>query len=58
MKFLYLAPGNKENYKELVEDITKDVITYSHIGSETDIPALVDQVIQRIKKGKLIILYY
>jgi ppGpp synthetase/RelA/SpoT-type nucleotidyltranferase len=53
VKFLYLAPGSKDNYKELVEDPTTDIITVGYLTAEADKIAAIDQVTERIKHGKL-----
>lgn len=58
VKFLYLAPGNTENYKELVENPVTDVFTFYYQGSESELPSIIDPVINRIKTGKLTSLTY
>jgi hypothetical protein len=56
VKFLYLAPGNKDNYKELVDNPTTDIFTFSTLATEADKINIIGQVIDRIKQGKLSLL--
>jgi hypothetical protein len=53
VKFLYLAPGDKDNYKELVDNPTNDIISFVSLESDTDKINIISQVIDRIKQGKL-----
>jgi hypothetical protein len=56
VKFLYLVPGSKDNYKELADNPTTDIITYGTLTTESDKINIISQVIDRIKKGKLSLL--
>lgn len=53
VKFLYLAPGNKDNYKELVDNPTTDIFTFSTLATEADKINIIGQVIDRIKQVPL-----
>jgi hypothetical protein len=53
VKFLYLAPGNTENYRELVDNPTTDIITFTSLATEADKSNAISQVIDRIRQGKL-----
>jgi hypothetical protein len=53
VKLLYLAPGNKDNYKELVNNPNTDIITFSSLTEDSDKIAAVKEVTDRIKQGKL-----
>ncbi|PNF34288.1 hypothetical protein B7P43_G16548 [Cryptotermes secundus] len=53
VKFLYLAPGNKENYRELVDNPSNDVFTIPSQINENDITTICDPLIDRIKKVSL-----
>lgn len=48
VKFLYLAPGNMENYAELVDDPTKDFIQNNYQGTVTDLTVYIDNLVTRI----------
>jgi hypothetical protein len=50
---LYLAPGSTDNYRELVNNPTTDVITFVPPGTESEKIDGITQVINRIKDGKL-----
>lgn len=58
VKFLYLSPGNKDNYKELVDNPSTDIFTFIYQGTEIEIPGIVDPLVDRIKRGKLTSLKY
>jgi hypothetical protein len=53
VKFLFLAPGSKDNYKELVDNPTNDIITFVSLETDIDKSNAISQVIDRIKQGKL-----
>jgi len=50
VKFLYLAPGSTDNYRELVDNPTTDIITFSSLATEADKSSVISQVIDRIKQ--------
>jgi hypothetical protein len=47
-----LAPGNKEQYRELVDNPLTDVFTLPLQINENDLTTVVDPLIDRIKDGK------
>ena len=53
VKFLYLAPGSIDNYRELVDNPTTDIITFSSLATDADKSNAISQVIDRIRQGKL-----
>jgi len=50
VRFLYLAPGNRDNYRELVENPMTDVISFTTMTTEADIITSVGQVADRIRQ--------
>jgi len=53
VKFLFLAPGSRDNYRELVDNPTTDIIIFTSLRTEADVNNATSQVIERIKQGKL-----
>jgi len=53
VRFLYLAPGNRDNYRELVENPITDIITFESLPRESDRINVTSQVADRIRQGKL-----
>jgi hypothetical protein len=53
VRFLYLVPGDGENFGELVHNPTTDIITYASLQTEDDTIRVINQVTDRIKEGKL-----
>lgn len=52
VRFLYLTPGNKDNYRELVDNPSTDVFTIPSQITENELNSICDPLIDRIKKGK------
>ena len=53
VRFLYLAPGSPDNYRELVDNPATDVIAITTLETEPLRINAVNQVVDRIKEGKL-----
>jgi len=53
VRFLYLAPTGRDNYRELVGIPDTDIITPISLATDADKIAAISQVIDRIKQGKL-----
>jgi hypothetical protein len=47
-----LTPGNKDNYRELVDNPSTDVFTIPSQITENELNSICDPLIDRIKKGK------
>lgn len=53
VRFLYFAPGNRDNYRELVDNTATDVITFESLRTDTERITAINQVTDRIRQGKL-----
>ena len=53
VRFLYIAPGNPDNYGELVDNPATDVITFTPPGNDAERITAINQVVDRIRQGKL-----
>lgn len=53
VRFLYLAPGSADNFRELVDNPATDVITFGSMETDDDKIHNVGLVINRIRDGKL-----
>jgi len=53
VRFLYLAAGSRDNYRELVDNPETDIITPVSLTSDADKIDAINHVTNRIKDGKL-----
>lgn len=53
VRFLYLATGSRDNFRELVDNPETDIITPTSLTTDADITAAITQVTDRIRQSKL-----
>jgi len=53
VRFLYFAPGSRDNYRELVDNVQTDVITFDSLRTDAERITAINQVTDRIRQVQL-----